>query len=232
MTPSDLRGFAAKGGGGLPQGCREGGTGFGGRISPLDPCFPLPPPVTMARGEQSQGLDSPGWAHLTLVDAKKRKVKCNYCGKEGILDGDEPRDPEFEVLAKRPRESSSKGKQHEIVEDTEEQFEPARYSESDSRVIMDIIHRVTMDIVHRDKVTMDMIHKGTMDMIQVMVPLEVANKRQECMTGLVNLNSNFNHFQPVTVMAQYPLLMLGILILILDSNQPNNLSLQEGSKEG
>ncbi|MQM23775.1 hypothetical protein Taro_056844 [Colocasia esculenta] len=46
---------------------------------------------------------------------------------EGILDGDEPRDPKFKVLAKRPTESSSKGKQPEIVEDTEEQFEPARY---------------------------------------------------------------------------------------------------------
>ncbi|MQM07480.1 hypothetical protein Taro_040321 [Colocasia esculenta] len=61
------------------------------------------------------------------------------------------------------------------------------------KVIMDMIHRVTMDIVHRDKVTMDMIHRSTMDMIQVMVPLEVANRRQECMGGLVNLNSNFNH---------------------------------------
>ncbi|MQM11198.1 hypothetical protein Taro_044101 [Colocasia esculenta] len=101
------------------------------------------------------------------------------------------------------------------------------------RVIMDMIHRVTIDIVHRDKVTMDMIHRGTMDMthrgtmnmIQVMVPLEVANMRQECMGGLVNLNSNFNHFQSITVIAQYPLLMLGVLlILILDSNQPNNLT--------
>ncbi|MQL74212.1 hypothetical protein Taro_006548, partial [Colocasia esculenta] len=50
-------------------------------------------------------------------------------------DGDEPRDLEFKVPAKRPRESSSKGKQPEIVEDTEEQFEPARYSESDSRSV-------------------------------------------------------------------------------------------------
>ncbi|MQM12511.1 hypothetical protein Taro_045430 [Colocasia esculenta] len=39
---------------------------------------------------------------------------------EGILYGDEPRDLEFKVPAKRPRESSSKGKQPEIVEDTEE----------------------------------------------------------------------------------------------------------------
>ncbi|MQL77019.1 hypothetical protein Taro_009416, partial [Colocasia esculenta] len=37
---------------------------------------------TMARGEQSQGLDDPGWVHLTLVDAKKRKVKYNYRGKD------------------------------------------------------------------------------------------------------------------------------------------------------
>ncbi|MQL90937.1 hypothetical protein Taro_023536 [Colocasia esculenta] len=38
----------------------------------------------MARAgeEQSQGLDDPGWAHFTLVDARKKKVKCNYCGKE------------------------------------------------------------------------------------------------------------------------------------------------------
>ncbi|MQL74216.1 hypothetical protein Taro_006560 [Colocasia esculenta] len=54
---------------------------------------------------------------------------------EGILDGDEPRDPEFRVPAKRPRESLSKEKQPEIVEDTEEQLEPARYSESDSRPV-------------------------------------------------------------------------------------------------
>ncbi|MQL83088.1 hypothetical protein Taro_015583 [Colocasia esculenta] len=54
---------------------------------------------------------------------------------EGILDGDEPRDPEFRVPVKRPRESLSKGKQPEIVEDTEEQLEPARYSESDSRPV-------------------------------------------------------------------------------------------------
>ncbi|MQL78363.1 hypothetical protein Taro_010794 [Colocasia esculenta] len=219
----------------------------------------------MARGEQRRGLDNTGWAHLTLVDAIKRKVKCNYCGKdihggitrgkqhlagvrgevkqcdiapremreemrqcllgqrggrqrraeneakisrelsggmsrratrddddepgsedsnpelteavesewwimvqnrdlsnnvldviaiqvredindlnfdptnttwaEGILDGDEPRDPEFKVPAKRQRESSSKGKQLEIVEDTKEQFEPTRYSESDNRSV-------------------------------------------------------------------------------------------------
>ncbi|MQM07395.1 hypothetical protein Taro_040236 [Colocasia esculenta] len=39
---------------------------------------------------------------------------------EGILDGDEPRDPEFKVPVKRLRASPSKGKQLEIVEDTEE----------------------------------------------------------------------------------------------------------------
>ncbi|MQL90757.1 hypothetical protein Taro_023348 [Colocasia esculenta] len=39
---------------------------------------------------------------------------------ERILDEDEPRDPEFKVLVKRPRESSSKGKQPKIVEDTKE----------------------------------------------------------------------------------------------------------------
>ncbi|MQL83089.1 hypothetical protein Taro_015582 [Colocasia esculenta] len=59
----------------------------------------------------------------------------NTTWAEGILDGDEPRDPEFRVPAKRPRESLSKGKQPEIVEDTEEQLEPARYSESDSRLV-------------------------------------------------------------------------------------------------
>ncbi|MQL77020.1 hypothetical protein Taro_009417, partial [Colocasia esculenta] len=63
-----------------------------------------------------------------------------------------------------------------------------------------------MDMIHRG--TMDMTHRGTMDMIQAMVPLEVANRRQECMGGFVNLNFNFYHFHPVTVMAQYPLLML------------------------
>ncbi|MQM12990.1 hypothetical protein Taro_045910 [Colocasia esculenta] len=54
---------------------------------------------------------------------------------EGILEGDEPRDPEFKVSVKRPKESSSKGKQLEIVEDTEEQLEPTRYSKSDSRPV-------------------------------------------------------------------------------------------------
>ncbi|MQM16320.1 hypothetical protein Taro_049279, partial [Colocasia esculenta] len=54
---------------------------------------------------------------------------------EGISDGDEPRDPEFKVPTKKPRESSSKGKQPKIVENTDEQFEPARYSESDSRPV-------------------------------------------------------------------------------------------------
>ncbi|MQL75736.1 hypothetical protein Taro_008121, partial [Colocasia esculenta] len=43
--------------------------------------------------------------------------------------------PEFRVPAKRPRESLAKEKQPEIVEDTEEQLEPARYSESDSRPV-------------------------------------------------------------------------------------------------
>ncbi|MQL88978.1 hypothetical protein Taro_021547 [Colocasia esculenta] len=54
---------------------------------------------------------------------------------EEILDEDEPRDPEFKVPAERPRESSSKGKQPEIVEDTKEQFEPARYSKSNIRPV-------------------------------------------------------------------------------------------------
>ncbi|MQL77498.1 hypothetical protein Taro_009905 [Colocasia esculenta] len=37
--------------------------------------------------------------------------------------------------SKKTKKSSSKEKQSEIVEDTEEQFEPARYSESDSRSV-------------------------------------------------------------------------------------------------
>src|SRR5262249_20799168 len=42
----------------------------------------------MARGrgaaqeEEEVSQIDPGWEHCVLLDAKKNKVKCNYCGKE------------------------------------------------------------------------------------------------------------------------------------------------------
>ncbi|MQM05077.1 hypothetical protein Taro_037881, partial [Colocasia esculenta] len=87
--------------------------------------------------------------HLSMTPEKRLEVELQVQEKiddpifdptdttwaEEILDADEPRDQKFKVPVKRPRESSSKGKQRAIIEDTEKHLEPPRYSKSDSRLV-------------------------------------------------------------------------------------------------
>ncbi|MQM05425.1 hypothetical protein Taro_038233 [Colocasia esculenta] len=204
VTPqiSDLRGFAAEGGGGLPQGCKEGGNRLwredftagslllaiavgkmsrrvtrddgepnsedsdpelteavererrsnvgttSQRADPMDSYVLrmvvdndkndmgyLYEAMDRAKMELRQSLPKGYKKWWKIIDHRWENTLHHDLHPDGILDGHEPRDPKFKLLAKRPRESSSKGKQPETAEDTEEQFEPARYSESDSRPI-------------------------------------------------------------------------------------------------